>query len=430
MKQIALILALIVPTLACADSEPIGDGIPPTTVGSAAAAATAWPGFGGPTGNFRVVASGLAERWPVGGPPELWRHPLGGGYSTISVHGDLLYVTSRDGEDDVVQARNTADGSVSWEQRYAAPPRDGHVVDFGTGPNASPLIHEGRVFTLSYSGALHAFDGDSGEALWDRHLADDFGGEVLDFGFSASPIVHDGNLIVLVGGERQGVLALDPADGTERWRGPPSSVSYATPIVIDVEGQHQLVYFSADRIIGLDAGDGTPLWDFPVENQYRNNATGPLWGDSGLLWVATQLDGGTRALRLSRDGETTAVEEVWSSGKMSVHFWNTLRLGDVVFASIGGNGSILAAIDLTDGEILWRKRGFEKLNLVNAGDKTIMLDADGRLALARLFVDRVEVLSEAPIAEETTWSAPTLVGTTLYYRDQSSIRAFDLSAGS
>lgn len=429
MKRTTFFLATLALTFACGGGEPVGDGVAPTFAAQAALAATQWPGFGGPAGNFRVEASGLADRWPDDGPVERWRHPLGAGYSTISVYDDLLYVTSRDDDQDVVQARKTSDGSVLWERRYDAPTREGNAVEFGTGPNATPRVHSEWVFTLSYSGALHAFDRKSGEPVWNRNFMDDFGAELLDFGFSASPIVHDGKLIVLVGGEQQGAMALDPGTGSVIWRGSPSTVSYSTPIVIDVDGQEQLVYFSADQVIGLDVADGTRLWDFPVVNQYRNNATGTSWGANNLLWVPTQLDGGTRVLRLTRNGEETRVEEVWSSNKMSVHFWNTLRLGNAVFASIGGNGSIVAAIDLTDGEVLWRQRGFEKVNFVHAGDKTILLDADGKLVLARLSLDGVEILSEATIADETTWSAPTLVGTTLYHRDQSSIRAFDLGTG-
>jgi len=429
MNRIVLLLATAALAFACVPDEPVGDGAAPTMEGDPATAATGWPGFGGPAGNFRVQATGLGDGWASGGPLERWNHPLGAGYSTISVFEEVLYVTSRDGDQDVVQARRASDGSIVWEQRYDAPPRDGHAVDFGTGPNASPRIYGEWVFTLSYNGALNAFRRETGEPVWTRHLLDDFGAEILDFGFSASPIVHDDKLIVLVGGERQGAVALDPATGSLIWSGTPSSVSYATPIVIEVDGQEQLVYFSADQIIGLDVTDGTRLWDFPVVNQYRNNSTGPSWGAGNLLWVPTQLDGGTRVLRLTREGARTRVEEVWSSNKMSVHFWNTLRLGEAVFASIGGNGSIVAAIDLTDGEVLWRQRGFEKVNFVHAGDKTILLDANGKLALVRLSLDGVEILSEATIADETTWSAPTLVGTTLYHRDQTSIRAFDLGAG-
>jgi len=428
MKRTLLFFAALVVAIACSADEPRGDAQPPSMENGVTEAAMQWPGFGGPFGNFRIASEGLADRWPEDGPVELWSHPLGAGYSTISLYDELLYVTSREDQQDVIQARRITDGTVVWEQRYEAPPREGQTVDFGMGPNASPQIHGEWVFTLSFGGELHAFERLTGEPLWSRQLLDEFGAELLDFGFSASPIVHDDKLLVLAGGEQQGALALDPASGSVIWKGPPSSVSYSTPVVIEVGGQEQLVYFSADQIIGLDITDGTRVWDFPVVNQYRNNSTAPVWGSNDLLWVPTQLDGGTRVLRLTREAGNTLVEEVWSSAKMSVHFWNTLRLGDAVFASIGGNGSIMAAIDLTDGEVLWRQRGFEKVNFVHAGDKTILLDAGGKLALVRLSLEGIEILSEATIAEETTWSAPTLVGTTLYYRDQSSIRAFDLGA--
>ena len=291
MKRTTFFLVMLALPLACGGGEPVGDGVPPSIADQAALAATQWPGFGGPTGNFRVEASALGDRWPADGPVERWSHPLGAGYSTISAYDDLLYVTSRDGDQDVVQARKASDGSVVWERRYDAPAREGHAVDFGTGPNAAPRVHAGWVFTLSYSGALHAFDRNSGESVWNRHLMDDFGAELLDFGFSASPIVHDDKLIVLAGGEQQGAMAFDPGTGSVIWKGSPSSVSYSTPIVIDVDGQEQLVYFSADQVIGIDVANGTRLWDFPVVNQYRNNATGASWSASNLLWVPTQLDG-------------------------------------------------------------------------------------------------------------------------------------------
>ncbi|NIM63039.1 MAG: hypothetical protein GTO30_15775, partial [Acidobacteria bacterium] len=89
---------------ACGADQP-GDGVAATTEGRASTSSTSWPGFGGPSGDFRVEAGGLGDGWPGEGPVERWSHPLGAGYSTISVHEDVLYVTSRDGDRDVVQAR-------------------------------------------------------------------------------------------------------------------------------------------------------------------------------------------------------------------------------------------------------------------------------------------------------------------------------------
>ncbi len=316
-----------------------------------------------------------------------------------------------------------------WEHRYDAPLRPENQVQFGKGPNATPLLLDDGVVTLGYTGIVNLLDRVTGEVRWTVDLVRDHAGEVLQFGNAASPILHDGKVIVLAGGDRQGVLALDPTDGSVAWSGPATTVSYATPIVIDVGGQQQLVYFSADEIIGLDAATGDKLWSHPVVNQYRNNATGPLWNGEGLLWVATQLDGGTRTLRLTRDGDRTDVEELWFNNKLSMHFWNALRLDDTVYASIGGNGSIMAAVDLQTGEVLWRERGFSQANLLHTGDATIVLDEKGHLALVDLGRESMNIRSQTKIAEGPTWTAPTLVGTVLYLRDKETIRAFQLGAG-
>jgi outer membrane protein assembly factor BamB len=334
----------------------------------------------------------------------------------------------RDGDTEVAIALRSDDGETLWEHRYDAPARDGHVIQFGTGPNATPLLMDDHVITLGYAGALICLDRASGEVVWSHSLLDEFGGEILEFGYSASPISHDGTVVVLVGGERFGALALDPSDGTIAWATSPSSVSYATPIVIDLEGQDQLVYFTADEIVGAEVGSGEKLWSYPVVNQYRNNATGPLWGLDRRLWVATQLDGGTRVLRLERGDGGTSVDESWSSDQLSVHFWNTLRIDDTVYASVGGNGSVLAAVDVTSGEILWRERGFEKVNFLHTFDRTVLLDADGHLALAALSPEGIEIRSQARILEGPSWTAPTLFGTTLFVRDRETIRALDLGA--
>jgi outer membrane protein assembly factor BamB len=241
-------------------------------------------------------------------------------------------------------------------------------------------------------------------------------------------VPHDGNVIVLVGGP-QAVVAFRPEDGSVAWRSGPGSVSYASPLVIDVDGQQQLVYFSADEVIGLDASDGTRLWSHTCVNEYSNNATNAIWGEDNLLWVATQLDGGARALRLDRADGATRVEEVWFSNKVSIHFWNSIRLGDTVYASIGSQASILAGIDVRSGEIRWRTRGFKQANLVQAGDKTVLLDEEGTLALVRLSPDGLEVLARTRLSEGQTWTVPSLVGTTLYFRDKETILALDLAAG-
>jgi len=170
------------------------------------------------------------------------------------------------------------------------------------------------------------------------------------------------------------------------------------------------------------------LWSHPSLNVNRDNISPPIWGEDGLLWTAMQPEGGTRVLELERTGGGTEVREIWSNRRVSIHYWNAVRLGGHVYASIGGRGSIFACVNVRTGKIEWRKRGFERANLLQAGDKTILMDSEGELALVRLSPEGLTVLSRANVTDGPTWTIPTLAGTTLYLRDQKVIRAFDLAS--
>ena len=388
-----------------------------------------WPAWGGPTHDFHVPTHGLAATWPATGPRSVWKRDLGPGYSAVVVAAGRLFTIYRDGDQDVVVALRAEDGSELWSRRYDAPTHDGSVLQFGSGPNGTPLVVGNRLITLSYSGKLHCLSVEDGTILWSHDLVPEFDATVLDFGHSASPIVHDGKIIVLVGGEQMAVAALDPADGSLIWSSAPGTVSYASPLVIDVDGQQQLVYFSADEIIGLNVADGSHLWSHTPVNQWKNNATTPVWGNDNQLWVATHPDGGTRMLHLSRAAdESVNVEELWANKQISIHYWNSIRIDDTVYASIGSNGSMLTAVDAVTGEVLWKERGFSQANFIHTGEMTLVLDQHGNLALVRLQRDGLEVLSRATISDEKTWTVPTLVGTRLYVRDAASLQVFELAS--
>ena len=91
--------------------------------------------------------------------------------------------------------------------------------------------------------------------------------------------------------------------------------------------------------------------------------------------------------------------------------------------------AFLTALNIKTGQSAWQHRGFGRASLVYADGKLIIMDEDGDLALARVSPENVTILSQAKIFETTTWTTPTLVGTTLYARDREKIVALDLGAG-
>ena len=390
--------------------------------------AAGWTQWGGPTRDFKVPTTGLAERWPENGPKRLWTRPLGKGYSAITVADGKLYTLYQDGDNDVVVAMRADTGKTVWEYRSPASTFPKQRLDFGKGPNSTPLVHDDRVITIGFTGKMHCLSLDKGKLIWSRDLVGDFDGKRNEFGYSPSPIMYKSAIITLVGGEKTGVVALDPKDGCVIWKSEPHDISYASPIVINVDGQDQIVFFSSTEVIGLDASNGHTLWRHPCKNRYKNNATDPIWAGDNLLWVATQTDGGTRVLKLTqRDGKTD-VKEVWFNGKVKLFHWNAICIGDYVYASIGGTTTMLSAINIKTGEIAWRERGFHKALCVYADKKLILLDEKGQLALAKVSPEGIDIRSKVQLlkTEDVAWTVPTLVGKTLYIRDNENILALDL----
>ncbi len=387
-----------------------------------------WPQWGGRDRNFVVNSGKLAENWPEKGPQELWRRPLGGGYSAIVSDGSRLFTMYRDGEEDVVIAMEAKSGKTLWEHRYMAKTYAKNQVQFGKGPNATPLILGDRLVTAGYTGVVSCLQLETGKLIWSLDLIQDHQGVVLDFGYSVSPLVYKGNIVTLAGGEAHGVLALSPEDGRVVWRSPPLDISYAAPILIEVDGQDQIVFFSADEVIGIVAGEGHVAWRYPVVNQYKNNASMAIWGKDNLLWVASQMEAGTRALRLTQTGGKTSVTQAWFNPKIKIHYWNALHLEDHIYAAIGDSVTYLAGIRFADGEIQWRQRGLDTGSALFADGKMIFLGGDGKLSLLKVSTQKAEILAEAKILEPVSRTVPTLVDRILYARDQKTILALDLGA--
>jgi hypothetical protein len=179
--------------------------------------------------------------------------------------------------------------------------------------------------------------------------------------------------------------------------------------------------------IGVDPDTGRLLWSHPHDPGSDMNNSTPIWGDDGILFVSSAYDGGSRGLRVTREGGTTRVEELWFTARMRLMFTNGIRLGHHVYGTDAAFGpAFVTAIDVRTGEIAWRERGFARANLPHADGRFIILDEDGTLALARLSPSGMTVLARTSLFDTTAWTVPTLSGTTLYARDRERIVALEL----
>jgi len=189
------------------------------------------------------------------------------------------------------------------------------------------------------------------------------------------------------------------------------------------------VVFTHDEILGADPNDGALLWSRRIAAQWEFHFTisTPVWGHGNLLFASAAYGVGGRVLHLSRSGGQTVVKELWQSERARVHKENAVRLGDVIYASTGHLGpAFFTAIDVKTGSVLWQDRRFSHANFVYADGMFIILDEDGALGLATPTSHGLTVHSKTEILTSRSWTAPTLVGRTLYLRDRKDIMAFQL----
>jgi len=161
--------------------------------------------------------------------------------------------------------------------------------------------------------------------------------------------------------------------------------------------------------------------------EYGLNTSTPVWGEDNLLFVSSAYGGGSRVIKLTRDGDKTTVEEVWAHNMMRVHFSNCIRVGDLVFGSSGDFGPApFMAINVKTGKIAWRDRSLARANFLYVDGRFIILDEDGRLALATPSPEGLNVHCKTELLPGLTWTAPTLTGTKLYVRNRKTILALEL----
>ena len=391
-----------------------------------AKAQTEWLQWGGPTRNFVSTSKGLAASWPATGPKQLWSRPLGQGHSAILVSGNTLYTMYGQGEQEVVIALAADTGKTIWEHKYDAPTAGMNYKE-GLGPHSTPLLAGDRLFTVGAIGKFHALDKKTGKVLWSHDLWKELGGRKMDRGYSCSPLLYKNTIILTLGGQGQTLIAFNPADGSVAWKNQSLDMSPSSPMIINVDGQDQLVAFMGKQIAGLNPDNGELLWSHPHVTDWGLNISTPVWGNDNLLFLSSAYSGGSRVLKLAQAGGKTTVTELWFNNRLRIHHGTAIRIGDYVYGSSGDFGpAFFAAINVKTGEIAFQDRSFPKINSLYVDGKLIILDEDGNLALATVSPAGLKVISKVSLMKNLAWTVPTLVGTKLYVRDRQGIAAVDL----
>jgi hypothetical protein len=379
-----------------------------------------WPGFRGPMRDSVVLGVTIETDWSSNPPKELWRRPIGPGWSSFAVSTGRLFTQEQRGEDEVVSAYDLKSGEPVWTHRDAARFWESNA---GPGPRATPTIDNGRVYTLGATGILNALDIRDGRVLWSRNAATDTGARIPDWGIASSPLAVGDIVVAATAGS---LAAYEASTGNLRWLGPKGGWGYSSPHAATIDGIEQIVLVNGPGAIGVSPPDGVVLWKYAWAGDSIVQPAVLAGGDL-LIGSGSGLADKTGMVRVgvTHDGPQWTLKERWTSSALKAYFNDFVVHEGHAF---GFDGSILACIDLEDGARKWKggRYGHGQLILLADQDLLIVLSEGGELALVSAAPDKFTELARVSVLEGKTWNHPVLAGDLLLVRNGEQMAAFRL----
>jgi outer membrane protein assembly factor BamB len=386
-----------------------------------AARTAEWPGFRGPGRDGVVRGVHIETDWTQKPPVALWRRPIGPGWSSFAVDDSRLYTQEQRGEEELVSAYDVRTGQPAWRHRDKARFWESNA---GPGPRATPTLAHGRVYALGGTGILNALDARDGKVVWSRNAASDTGAEVPIWGFAGSPLVFGDTVIVATSGR---IAAYDAAAGAPRWFGPKNGGGYSSPHLTTIGGVPQVLLLRGARTTSFNPADGTLLWEHSSGGATGSIVQPGLAGEGEILIATNDAMGGNgiRRIGVAKGPGGWTVQERWTTKGLKPYF------NDFVVHeghAYGFDGSILACIDLADGQRKWKGGRFGNGQLVLLPDQDVLLvlSEDGELGLVKATPDQFTELARVPALEGKTWNHPALAGDVLLVRNGEQMAAFRL----
>jgi outer membrane protein assembly factor BamB len=377
-----------------------------------------WPQWRGPNRDGISKETGLLKEWPAQGPALVWKDAgAGRGYSSFSIANGRLYTMGLRGDREFVIAFDILNGKEVWATPHGGAFRN----DRGDGPRGTPTIDGERLYALGGNGDLSCLDARTGKIVWTKNVLREFGGSNIQWGISESPLVMGNKVLVNAGGRNASIVALNKDNGAVIWKSQSDEAGYSSAIPLEVNGGTQVVFFTAQRALGLDVNDGRLLWEYgKPANNVANVATPIARGNR--VFISSDYGTGGGVVEIKADGRA---QEIYFTKDMRNHHSSSVLVGDYLY---GFSSSVLTAMKFDTGEIAWRDRSVGKGSLVYADGNLYCFSENGVVGLVEATPNGYHEKGRYRSQQDSlpTWTHPVVAGGRLYLRDQYTIYAFDV----
>ena len=374
--------------------------------------AAVFPQFLGPERSGVLHGVALARDWTAAPPRQLWRHPVGVGWSAFAVSADRVITQEQRGDQELTVAYDLATGAARWAHTNQV--RFSEALG-GDGPRATPTIRDGKVYVMGATGILDCLAEATGQLLWSRAVLQENKLQNITWGKSCSPLVL-GRLVVVTGGEARAksLLAYDARDGQPVWQAGRDRSSYASPMSATLAGQEQILIVNGHSVSGHHPEDGRLLWEYPWPGEFPKVAQ-PLPLDTNLVLVATGYGIGCSLLKLQPAASGPwSVTEVWKNRNLKPKFTNLVRHHRHIY---GLDDGVLVCLDPATGQRVWKDGRYGHGQILLVEDVLLIQTESGAVVLVEATPEGHRELARLPALKGKTWNNPVLAGDLLLVRN-------------
>lgn len=406
-----------------------------------------WPGYRGPARDGVVRDIPTNVDWSVT-PKEIWRHPVGEGWSSFSIaeatlpsfnQGEppqrtaYLFTQEQRGEQECVVAYDAATGDQLWvhedEARFEEPLG-------GPGPRATPTVDGQLLYSLGGTGQLNCLKALTGEKVWATNILEDAGAKNLVWAMSGSPLVV-GDLVIVNPGngnaseekndkshaKNRSLIAYHKETGDVIWSAGNYPASYTAPAAATLLGKEQVIVFGGNGPVGHDLESGKELWSFKWRNDPKVNAAIPTLVDVSSIMISCGYAIGSTLLRFSHEGDKWDVTSDWKSKRLKLKFNAPVRKGDYVY---GLDEGILTCIDLKTGKPEWKRGRYGYGQILLCGDVLVVQAENSEVVFLSATPEKHTEVGRFQAIEGKSWNHPVVWNGHLFVRNGEEAACFDL----
>jgi outer membrane protein assembly factor BamB len=412
-----------------------GAALPP----QAAAPCADWPSYRGPHGNG-TTAENIGKAWTSSGPKRLWKAETINGFSSISVSGGIATTLVTKDYEGLPTEHCVAFDAVTGKELWAKPLKlagYGHNGgnegapnnSGGDGPRSTPAHDGGKVYVYASNLDLYCFDAKTGEKLWNKDVAKEYGGKHIKWMNATSPLIEGDLVIVSGGGGGAAFLAFDKKGGALKWKGEDDTITHATPVPATIHGTRQIIFFTKEGLSGVTPQDGKVLWRQPYKFAVSTAASPIVFED--IVYCSAGYGVGAGAYKITKNGNQWSSAEIWrKEGNEVANHWSTPVCKDGclygMFQFKNYDNGPVKCVDIRTGEVKWSQEGFGPGNVIMSGDQILALSDRGALVLFEASPAAYKELARADVLDGKCWSTPTVADGRIYARSTKEAGAFEV----